>query len=191
MAKSHDASPTSRSAKIVLLIFGLGPIVDYITISKFGRRRFWIILSQLSMSLTLLIMYLYEIDQNNIFVLGIFILLVNLFVAFQDIATDALATDSLNEETLGKANGLMWGSQIAGKGIGMLLGTTLYFSFGIPFGIGILITLIMLIFLVPLLSRELDFKVGHEPVLNQKSILAPKVLFKAVSYTHLTLPTKA
>ena len=36
--------------------FGLGPIVDYITISKFGRRRFWIILSQLAMSLTLLIM---------------------------------------------------------------------------------------------------------------------------------------
>ena len=53
--------------------FGLGPIVDYITISKFGRRRFWIILSQLAMSLTLLIMYLYEIDQNNIFLLGIFI----------------------------------------------------------------------------------------------------------------------
>ena len=134
--------------------FGLGPIVDYITISKFGRRRFWIILSQLAMSLTLLIMYLYEIDQNNIFLLGIFILLVNLFVAFQDIATDALATDSLNEETLGKANGLMWGSKVIAKSIGLAVATSIYLNYGLQIGFLALAILMLIVVVVPILSIE-------------------------------------
>ena len=158
----------------------LAPFVDGFTIQKFGRRRFWILSSQLGMVCALSPLTVVG-SELSIYAIGIIGMFVNFCIAFQDLSTDALAADSLEEITLSKANGLMWGSQIAGKGIGMLLGTTLYFSFGIPFGIGILITLIMLIFLVPLLSRELDFKVGHEPVLNQKSILAPKVLFKEVA----------
>ena len=125
--------------------------MDGFTIQKFGRRRFWILSSQLGMVCALSPLTVVG-SELSIYAIGIIGMFVNFCIAFQDLSTDALAADSLEEITLSKANGLMWGSQIAGKGIGMLLGTTLYFSFGIPFGIGILITLIMLIFLVPLLS---------------------------------------
>ena len=158
----------------------LAPFVDTFTIRKFGRRRFWILSSQLGMVCALLPLTIIG-SELSIYAIGLIGMLVNLFIAFQDLSTDALAADSLEEITLSKANGLMWGSQIAGKGIGMLLGTSLYFSFGIPFGISILIALIMLLFLVPLLSKELDFKVGHKLVLNQKNILAPKNLLKEVA----------
>ena len=158
----------------------LAPFVDTFTIRKFGRRRFWILSSQLGMVCALLPLTIIG-SELSIYAIGLIGMLVNLFIAFQDLSTDALAADSLEEITLSKANGLMWGSQIAGKGIGMLLGTSLYFSFGIPFGISVLIALIMLLFLVPLLSKELDFKVGHKLVLNQKNILAPKNLLKEVA----------
>ena len=158
----------------------LAPFVDTFTIRRFGRRRFWILSSQLGMVCALLPLTIIG-SELSIYAIGLIGMLVNLFIAFQDLSTDALAADSLEEITLSKANGLMWGSQIAGKGIGMLLGTSLYFSFGIPFGISVLIALIMLLFLVPLLSKELDFKVGHKLVLNQKNILAPKNLLKEVA----------
>ena len=158
----------------------LAPFVDTFTIRKFGRRRFWILSSQLGMVCVLLPLTIIG-SELSIYAIGLIGMLVNLFIAFQDLSTDALAADSLEEITLSKANGLMWGSQIAGKGIGMLLGTSLYFSFGIPFGISILIALIMLLFLVPLLSKELDFKIGYKLVLNQKNILAPKNLLKEVA----------
>jgi len=158
----------------------LAPFVDTFTIRKFGRRRFWILSSQLGMVCVLLPLTIIG-SELSIYAIGLIGMLVNLFIAFQDLSTDALAADSLEEITLSKANGLMWGSQIAGKGIGMLLGTSLYFSFGIPFGISVLIALIMLLFLVPLLSKELDFKIGYKLVLNQKNILAPKNLLKEVA----------
>ena len=158
----------------------LAPFVDTFTIRKFGRRRFWILSSQLGMVCALLPLTIIG-SELSIYAIGLIGMLVNLFIAFQDLSTDALAADSLEEITLSKANGLMWGSQIAGKGIGMLLGTSLYFSFGIPFGISVLIALIMLLFLVPLLSKELDFKIGYKLVLNQKNILAPKNLLKEVA----------
>ncbi len=158
----------------------LAPFVDTFTIRRFGRRRFWILSSQLGMVCALLPLTIIG-SELSIYAIGLIGMLVNLFIAFQDLSTDALAADSLEEITLSKANGLMWGSQIAGKGIGMLLGTSLYFSFGIPFGISVLIALIMLLFLVPLLSKELDFKIGYKLVLNQKNILAPKNLLKEVA----------
>ncbi len=134
--------------------FALGPIVDFITISTFGRRRFWIVLSQIIMSIILMVMYFYKVDENSIYLLGVFILLVNLFVAFQDIATDALATDSLDEETLGKANGLMWGSKVISKSIGMAVATAIYFSYGLETGFLVLAILMTIVVLVPILSIE-------------------------------------
>ena len=73
-------------------------------------------------------------------------MIINFFIAFQDLATDALAADSLEEKTLTKANGLMWGSKVAGNGLGMFLGTVFYFSYGISQGISLLILLMFLIF---------------------------------------------
>ena len=44
----------------------LGPIIDSFTLSRFGRRRFWIIVSQIAMMLALLPLTLIEIQEVNL-----------------------------------------------------------------------------------------------------------------------------
>ena len=97
-----------------------GPIIDSLTIKRFGRRRFWIISSQIIMILVLLPLIFIEVTAVSTLLIAIFTVH-NLFVAMCDIATDALAADSLRESDLAKANGYMWGSKIIGRGSGMLI----------------------------------------------------------------------
>ena len=142
--------------------FLYGPVVDSFSFLKFGRRRFWILLSQTLMILSLFPLIILGVDNLSISNLAIILIFHNVFVAFQDISTDALAADSLSENSLSKANGVMWGSKVVGKGAGMAVATSLYFAYGTTLGISVLMILIALIMLVPLFSKELNYKVGME-----------------------------
>jgi PAT family beta-lactamase induction signal transducer AmpG len=143
------------------LKFLLGPFVDGLTLLKYGRRRFWILLSQSLMILSLVPLFFIENNQFSM-AMAIILALHNLFVAVQDVATDALAADSLEPEALGKANGLMWGSKVFGRGIGMSISVAIYLSYGVSVGLALLMIMICLIMLIPYLSKELDFKIGKE-----------------------------
>tara|TARA_Y100001970_G_scaffold250037_1_gene321363 strand:+ start:46613 stop:47848 length:1236 start_codon:yes stop_codon:yes gene_type:complete len=143
------------------LKFLLGPIIDSISIIKFGRRRFWILLCQAFIILILLPLLFIDLNKVTAFLI-IILTIQNLFVAISDIATDALAADSLEEKDLGKANGFMWGSKTLGTGLGMTLATSLYFLYGFSTGLLVLISCLSIIFLFPLFSRELPYKIGME-----------------------------
>ena len=94
-----------------------GPIVDTFSVSRFGRRRFWIILTQLMMIATLLIaMRVDFVHQIKLFTVVIFIH--NLFGATQDVAIDALAVNVLPESERGTANGFMFSGAYVGQAIG-------------------------------------------------------------------------
>jgi MFS family permease len=112
--------------------------------------------------------------------MGLVVMTVNFSIAFLDLSTDALAADSLDEITLSKANGLMWGSKIVGNAVGMFLGTALFFTYGISAGVAVLVVIMMIIFLVPLNSKELDFKVGYESLSFKKNFLPPLDLLKEI-----------
>lgn len=155
------------------------PFIDAFTIRKFGRRRFWILSSQIVIVSLLFFLVLVAADLH-ISTMGLIVMTINFAIAFLDLSTDALAADSLDEITLSKANGLMWGSKVIGNSVGMGLGTALYFSYGISFGITVLIAIMILIFLVPFFSKELDFKVGYEDLSLRKNILSPRELFKEI-----------
>ncbi|MBI81444.1 MAG: hypothetical protein CMD85_05470 [Gammaproteobacteria bacterium] len=157
--------------------FLLGPLVDIYSLRRFGRRRFWILFSQIGVMMVLLPMAFLG-SNLSIYSIGVLVMIINFFIAFQDLATDALAADSLEEKTLTKANGLMWGSKVAGNGLGMFLGTVFYFSYGISQGISLLILLMFLIFLVPLFSKELDFKIGFQDSVIRRNFLGIGNLFK-------------
>jgi len=108
--------------------WAFGPVIDVFASERFGRRRGWILLTQVIMALTLLSTVLLDLPQQ----LGLFtiILLVhNSFGAMQDVAIDALACSTLQEDERGLANGMMFagamiGSMLGGSGVLYLSGIT-------------------------------------------------------------------
>ncbi|MFO0829737.1 MAG: MFS transporter [Phycisphaerales bacterium] len=97
--------------------WAFGPIIDVIGWKRLGKRRGWILITQVLLTLTLLSTVFLKLPQQ----LGLFtvILLVhNTFGAMQDVAIDALACNTLLEHERGLANGLMF----AGASVGQLIG---------------------------------------------------------------------
>lgn len=97
--------------------WAFGPFVDVFASDRFGRRRGWIIGTQLLLAATLLSTVLLKLPEQ----LGLFtiILLVhNSFGAMQDVAIDALAVNTLHENERGLANGLMFAGAAIGQAVG-------------------------------------------------------------------------
>ncbi len=106
----------------------MGPLVDNLHFRQFGRRKQWIVMTQLGMILTLVAAILMfpqvsaGADGTRVIVgLGWFsaVLLVhNMFAASQDVAIDALACNTLADHERGFANGLMFAGAQAGAALG-------------------------------------------------------------------------
>jgi PAT family beta-lactamase induction signal transducer AmpG len=107
-----------------------GPFVDTFAPRRFGPRRFWIVLTQALMVLTLLAAMPLDLGRQ----LGwftAFLLVHNVFAATQDVAIDALAVNVLPVEERGLANGFMFGGYAIGQGLGG--GGVLFLSGWMPF----------------------------------------------------------
>ena len=108
--------------------WAFGPVIDVFSSDRLGRRRGWILFTQVAMALTLLSTVMLDLPAQ----LGLFtiILLVhNTFGAMQDVAIDALACSTLQENERGVANGMMFagatiGSMVGGSGVMFLSGYT-------------------------------------------------------------------
>ncbi|MDB3976179.1 MFS transporter [Gammaproteobacteria bacterium] len=157
----------------------MGPVIDSFTLNRFGRRRFWILISQIAMMLALVPLIFIEVKSVN-FTLIALLTLHNSFVAISDISIDALAADSLREDQLANANGFMWGSKTLGRGSGMALSTYVFYSYGVNEAFFLLILIMSLIFLFPLFSKELPYKAGFQSV-SYKNRLTLKELITGVS----------
>ena len=157
----------------------MGPIIDSFTLSRFGRRRFWILISQVAMMLALLPLIFIEVKSVNLTLIAL-LTLHNTFVAISDISIDALAADSLKEDQLANANGFMWGSKTLGRGTGMALATFVFYGYGVNEAFFLLILLMSFIFLFPLFSKELSYKAGFQSE-SYKNRLTLKELITGVS----------
>jgi PAT family beta-lactamase induction signal transducer AmpG len=94
-----------------------GPVVDTLTVPRWGRRRFWILVMQLGMMATLLAAM--QVDYARQLPLFTAVILAhNIFGATQDVAIDALAVNVLPEEERGTANGFMFGGAYFGQALG-------------------------------------------------------------------------
>ena len=162
----------------------LGPLIDSFTLKRFGRRRFWILISQIAMIIAVLPLTVIEVKEVS-FILITLLTVHNAFVAISDIAIDALAADSLQEHQLGNANGFMWGSKTLGRGIGMALATSIFFNYGVNLGYSILIIMMTLTFLFPFFSAELTYKAGSNSELY-KNRLSITDLMRGISQSLLT-----
>ncbi len=99
------------------LKFVWAPLVDGVRAPRLGRRRAAIVPLQLA-SCTVLAVLALAATPGAVWPLAIAVLLVNLFAATQDIATDGLAVEVLDPDERGLGNGL----QVGGYRIGMILG---------------------------------------------------------------------
>src|SRR5262249_46889824 len=99
------------------LKWAVGPIVDTLTVPRFGRRRFWIILTQLMMITTLLVAMPVDFShQLKLFTTIIFIH--NMFAARKDGGLAAPAGNVLPEPERGTASGFIFAGAYGGQGIG-------------------------------------------------------------------------
>ena len=132
----------------------MGPFVDAFSSDRFGRRRLWIIATQVGMMGTLIFaMPIDYVAQIGLFTAVIF--LHNAFAATQDVAIDALAVNVLPEHERGVANGFMF----AGASIGQAVGGSgvLFLTAVMPFGstyIFVAGTILMVTLFIALPMRE-------------------------------------
>jgi len=94
-----------------------GPFVDVLSSDRWGRRRAWIIGTQVLMVAALLAALPVNFS-TELWTFTVLIFIHNVFCATQDVAIDALACGVLHESERGLANGLMF----AGANVGQMLG---------------------------------------------------------------------
>ena len=97
--------------------WAFGPVIDVFAIERVGRRRGWIIGTQIMMALTLLSTVLLELPAQ-LWLFTMILLVHNTFGAMQDVAIDALAVNTLHEDERGVANGMMFGGAYVGQAVG-------------------------------------------------------------------------
>ncbi len=97
--------------------WAFGPFIDVFVSERFGRRRAWIIGTQLMLIITLLACTGLNLP-SQLGLLTSVLLIHNSFGAMQDVAIDALAVNTLAPDERGLANGVMFGGAAIGTAIG-------------------------------------------------------------------------
>ncbi len=106
-----------------------GPVTDRFGIRAMGRRRPWIILAQSLMALTTLSLILVPDLTADVWLLGVMLLIHNIFVSLQDVSVDSLVVEMLGDGERERACGIMYGasyvgSLIGGAGLGWVAGVS-------------------------------------------------------------------
>lgn len=91
-----------------------GPLMDRFSYLAMGRRRPWVIVSQLCLVLTGVAFAFFPGGLENLAVLTALCFLLNAFAATQDVAVDGMAIDVLPQEEHGRANAFMAFGQVLG-----------------------------------------------------------------------------
>lgn len=97
--------------------WAFGPFIDVFSSERLGRRRGWILGTQLMMMLTLLACTGLNLPAQLGVLTGV-LLVHNSFGAMQDVAIDALAVSTLHEDERGLANGVMFAGAAIGTAVG-------------------------------------------------------------------------
>ncbi len=136
-----------------------GPVIDRWGIHSMGKRRPWLILAQGLMVVTIVILAFVPETRSNLTLLGWGILILNIFIALQDVSTDSLTVDLVPEKERARANGMMFGSSYLGTslgaaGIGWFLPNPDREWGSVPLAFFVLAGIVFLIMQLPLLIRE-------------------------------------
>lgn len=131
-----------------------GFIMDRYAFLAMGRRRPWIIVSQLGLVVSLVAMAMVNPGTAQIGALTAFAFSLGLWSAAQDVAVDGLAVDILPHDEIERTNGVMFGGQAIGIATGAAVGGYLIAWHGLPAATLALAGLIAAILVLVLIVRE-------------------------------------
>ena len=166
--------------------WAVGPFVDTISSTRFGRRRTWIFAMQLGMVGSLFVaMGIDFVHQIALFTAVIF--LHNAFAATMDVAIDALAVSVLPEDERGSANGFMF----AGASIGQAIGGSgvLFLTASMPFSstyFFVAATILAITVFVVLPLREKAMTAAEAALHAQRNVVAELRRFVHEAWTAFT-----
>ena len=164
------------------LKFLIAPFIDYYSDSNMGKRRPWIILSTLFMSLTIFIAATFSKDEINILLLGITFFLTLLATSILDVSTDGLAIDILNDDERGIVNGLMWAFRTFGLSLSGISSAYIMTNYGLNNSI------IFIGFIIFLLGALLSiFKEKHTDRYFSLRLNAKTTKFSALGFKNIML----
>lgn len=98
-----------------------GFIIDRFTFLAMGRRRVWIVGSQLAMVVALLLCAVINPVPEDIRLIAVFAFVINAAITFHDVAIDGLTVDIMPDEERAQASGMMFGGQAIGIAAGIAL----------------------------------------------------------------------
>lgn len=131
-----------------------GPLMDRWSFLPMGRRRPWVLASQLGIVLSFLAVALVPepLEKLSWLIAGCF--MANVFIAFQDVAIDGMAVDILPHAEQGPANGLMFGGQALGIAGATAVSAWVLSASGPATMFFLLAGMFAVAMLVPLVARE-------------------------------------
>lgn len=109
-----------------------GFIMDRYTFLAMGRRRIWILGSQIAMIVFLIAAALINPSSSDVAVLGALGFAVNLATTFQDVGVDGLAVDIMTEDERARGSGMMFGGQSIGIALATAISGFVIADFGAP-----------------------------------------------------------
>jgi MFS transporter, PAT family, beta-lactamase induction signal transducer AmpG len=112
--------------------FIFAPLMDKFHYLRMGRRRPWIISTQLGIFVCTLLMAFVPDPIHNLGMVAFYGFLVNLFSSVQDLAVDGMAVDILPQEEQAKVQGFMVGGQAMGKTAASAGGAVILMGWGYP-----------------------------------------------------------
>lgn len=136
------------------------PIIDKINIKKIGHYRFWLILAQVIMTISLISTSFLDINKELNLIL-LFAIVFSFFSATQDIALDALVYKTLNKYDRPLGNAIKVSGGLIGTVIGGGVALTIY-SY-----IGWQKTLLLLVFFT--LIAVIQLLIFKEPIKDKKA----------------------
>ena len=159
-----DESAITDDEKLLLVSMGmlpwiigklvLGPLIDRVQFRSMGKRRPWVLISQLGMVVTIAAFLLIDDPAEDLQMLGLFFLIHNIFAALQDVSTDALAVQVLPENEIPLTNGLMFVAKGFGAMFAVLVLGSILLDSGFQSALLVQLPVLLVIMLVPLFVRE-------------------------------------
>lgn len=131
-----------------------GFLMDRFTFLAMGRRRPWIIGSQVGIVLGLVLLALVNPPASAVAVIAALAFVVNLCTSVQDVAVDGLAVEILPESERARANGFMFGGQAIGIALGAAAGGYLVAYEGLPAALLAIAAMIAAVLLLVISIRE-------------------------------------
>ena len=177
------------------LKFIIAPFVDYYSESNMGKRRSWIILSMLSMSLTIFIAAILSKNGIDLLLLGITFFSTLLATSILDVSTDGLAIDILNDNERGIVNGLMWAFRTFGLSLSGISSAYIMANYGLTNAVLFIGFFILLVgFLLSFFrEKQIDSYMSLGTNINNKELSSFKfkdiiiLIIKTIKQKHIFL----